>query len=145
MRVDESITIEASRERVWAQISDPSKSEVFMKDVHFTPIKGEPTTGPRARYTMRMKVGSTELGGTIEVTEFDPPHEMAWNSITGIDQRGRWILREQGHSRTKVTLRFGYQAPGGLLALVADRVARPLVRGNLRDSLGALKRMLEVR
>ena len=29
----------------------------------------------------------------MEVVEWDPPHELAWTNITGIDQRGRWILR----------------------------------------------------
>ena len=41
--------------------------------------------------------------------------------------------------------RLGYQSPGGVLALVADRIGGRMVRRNVRRSLGALKRMLEVR
>ena len=41
-----------------------------------------------------MRVGSAEIGGLIEIVEFDEPGDMAWTSITGIDQRARWRLRE---------------------------------------------------
>ena len=43
---------------------------------------------------MRMRVGSADIGGLIEVVECDPAADLAWTSITGIDQRGRWRLRE---------------------------------------------------
>ena len=43
---------------------------------------------------MRMHVGSADVGGLIEVVEYHPPGDLAWTSITGIDQRGRWRLRE---------------------------------------------------
>jgi uncharacterized membrane protein len=145
MRVEESVTIEVPREKVWEWVADPSRADKFMQGVRFWVIEGEPTTGLRARYETRMKVGTAEVGGVVEVIEFDAPHEVAWTSITGIDQRGRWILRDQGGRRTKVTFRLSYQVPGGLMGLVADRIGSPLVRRNVRRSLGALKRMLEVR
>ena len=61
-----------------------------------------------ARYTMRMRVGSADVGGLVEIVEYDPPRDIAWTSITGIDQRGRWRLRERGDGRTRVTLRLSY-------------------------------------
>ena len=145
MRVEESVTIEAPREKVWEWVADPSRADKFMSGVRYRVIEGEPTTGLRARYELRMKVRSAEVGGVVEVIEFDPPHEIAWTSITGIDQRGRWMLRDEGGRRTKVTCRLSYQVPGGVMGLVADRIGSPLVRRNVRRSLGALKRMLEVR
>ena len=107
-------------------------------------IDGEPTTGERARYTVRAHVRSAEVGGVVEVIEWDPPHELAWTSITGIQQRGRWILHGQG-KRTEVILRLQYQAPGGLMACSPTTSARRLLKRNVRASLGDLKRMLEVR
>ena len=41
-----------------------------------------------------MRVGSAEVGGLIETVEFGPERDLAWTSVTGIDQRGRWRLRE---------------------------------------------------
>ena len=44
---------------------------------------------------MRMRAGSAEIGGLVEVVEWDEGRDMAWTSVTGIDQRGRWRLREK--------------------------------------------------
>lgn len=144
MRIEERIAINAPRERVWEAVSDISKAGAFMEGMRFWTVEGEPSKGPRARYTVRVQVGSAEVGGLVEVTEWDPPHEMAWTSINGIQQRGRWILHGN-ERRTDVILRLQYQAPGGILALVADRIGGRVVRRDVRHSLDALKRMLEVR
>ena len=39
--------------------------------------------GSGARFTMRMRVGSADVGGLVEVVECDEPRDMAWTSITG--------------------------------------------------------------
>jgi uncharacterized membrane protein len=78
----------------------------------------------------------------VEVVEHEPPHELAWTSVAGIDNRGRWILRERGE-KTEVTMRLSYQVPGGVLALIASRLGAPLLRRSVRESLTALKEKLE--
>jgi len=93
---------------------------------------------------MRMRVGAAEVGGLIEVVEHDTPGDLAWTSITGIDQRFRWRLRDAGRDgATRVTMRLSYGAPGGLLAAVSDRLSASEVRGNLRRSLQRLKAEVE--
>lgn len=144
MHVEQKITIDAPREDVWPWVCDPAKMAEFMQDVEFAPVEGEPRTGMRARYKLRMRVGSAMIGGIVEVIEFEPPHEIAWTSVTGIDQRGRWILHEKGRG-TEVIFRASYEVPGALFALIADRLGSRAVRRNVRDSLAAMKRMLEVR
>ena len=44
---------------------------------------------------------------------------------------------------TKVTFRLSYQSPGGVLALLTDRVSSRLVRQDLKRSLERLKRDVE--
>ena len=56
----------------------------------------EASRGVGARYRMLMHVGSADVGGLIEIVEYDEGRDLAWTSITGIDQRGRWRLREAG-------------------------------------------------
>jgi uncharacterized membrane protein len=90
-------------------------------------VESEQRTGIGARYAMRMKVGSVEVGGLIEIVEFEPPYDIAWTSITGIDQRGRWRVRPRADGGTDVTLRLGYHAEGGLLGVITDRLAAPIV------------------
>ena len=76
------------------------------------------------------------------MVEWDPPHELAWTNITGIDQRGRWMLRDCG-SGTETTLRVSYQVPGGFLALVASQLGRPLIQRDVRRSLQALNEAVQ--
>ena len=97
-----------------------------------------------ARYRMLMRVGSAEIGGLVEVVEHDEPRDLAWNSVTGVDQRGRWRLRERDLGRTDVELRLSYGVAGaGLGGWLAERIAAPTVRGHLRRSLQQLKRQVE--
>ena len=142
MRVEEHIRIGAPREEVWRYVSQPERYSEFMVGSRWDPVPGEPTTGIRARFEICIEVGSTDLGGVIEVVEWDPPHELAWTDITGIDQRGRWVLREREGS-TDATLRVSYQVPGGVLALVASQLGRPIIRRDVRRSLTALKEVVE--
>ena len=69
---------------------------------------------------------------------------MAWSSVTGIDQRGRWRLRELARRSTRVTFRFAYGvAGGGITGLIAERVAARSLRRRFRLSLINLKRAVE--
>jgi uncharacterized membrane protein len=58
--------------------------------------------------------------------------------------RGRWRLRQRGDC-TEVQLRLAYQAPGGLMGLIADRVAAPMVSRSLKRSLRNLQMLAESR
>jgi fatty-acyl-CoA synthase len=143
MRVDREITIAVPPDRVWALVSDPDMYRRLMHGMTRFEVEGDVQRGLGARYVMRMRVRSADIGGLVEVVEFDDCREMAWNSITGIDQRGRWRLREAPDGGTKVQLRLAYGAPGGLLAGVADRLAAPTVGRNLERSLENLRVELE--
>jgi uncharacterized membrane protein len=107
-------------------------------------VASEEPTGLGARYRILLRVGSAEIGGLVEVVEWDRPRELAWTSVTGIDQRGRWRLRDAGESRTRVELRLAYGVAGsGLTGWIAERIAAPTVTGHLRRTLRRLKRMVE--
>jgi hypothetical protein len=64
--------------------------------------------------------------------------------VTGVDQRGRWRLRELDGERTRVIFRFQYGvAGGGIPALIAERVAAISLNRRFRVSLLNLKRAIE--
>ena len=144
MRLEEEIIVEAPREEVWKLVGDPTVYPRFMAGLsHFDAEAHEATAELGARYSMHMLVGSAEIGGLVEIVEYDAPNDLAWTSITGIDQRGRWRLREAGEGRTRIVLRLSYGAPGGLVGALADRLSAPQLRRNLRRSLQRLKAELE--
>ena len=148
MRVQAQIEISAPAEAVWTFISDPERLLHFMSGVTRWEVEGEQSDGVGARYRMLMRVGSAEVGSLVEVVESDAPRDLAWTSVTGLDQRGRWRLRERGASarapRTHVEFRLAYGvAGGGLFGWLSERIAAPQVSDHLRRSLGQLKRQVE--
>jgi uncharacterized membrane protein len=144
MRLNESVDISAPPKLVWDYIIDPHNYLHFMSGVTRWEVAGETAKGLGARYRMLIRVGAAEIGGLIEVVEFQEPSDMAWSSVTGIDQRGRWRLRELDDGRTRVELRFAYGVAGaGISGLIAERVASPGLGAHLRRSLHQLKREIE--
>ena len=113
MRIVIRSDIEAPRQMVWNYIVDPDRFPEFMEAVTRWEIAGPIRSGLGARFSMRVHVGWAELGGLSEVVEFDPPCDLAWTSITGVDHRGRWRLRRRGHGCTNLELRVAYHARGG--------------------------------
>jgi uncharacterized membrane protein len=129
---------------VWAIVSDPERVLSFMSGVTRWELAGPARDGLGARYRTLLRVGAAEVGGLIEVVEWSPPTELAWTSVTGIDQRGRWRLREQRDGRTWVELRLAYGVVGsGFSGWVAEHVAAPTVAGHVRRTLAQLKRLAE--
>ncbi len=144
MRVGSTILIGAPADRVWAAISDPTRVLSFMSGVTRWESEGEPTTGLGARYRVLFRIGAAEIGGLIEFVEWDEGRELAWTSVLGIDQRGRWRLRQLSEGGTRVELRMAYGVAGaGLSGWVAERIAAPTLSGHLRRTLRALKRLVE--
>jgi acyl-CoA synthetase (AMP-forming)/AMP-acid ligase II/carbon monoxide dehydrogenase subunit G len=143
MRIEKSCAIDASREEIWEKVSNPSNYSGFMHNFTISEQEGDLEKGKGARYSIRMRVGSADVGGLVEVVEYDEPGDLAWTSVTGIDQRVRWRLREMDDGRTKVSLRLTYDAPGGILATIADRLSSSMVSDILEKSLDNLKHEFE--
>jgi acyl-CoA synthetase (AMP-forming)/AMP-acid ligase II/uncharacterized membrane protein len=144
MRVEKSVVIDASREDIWELIADPCNYPRFMRG--FTRVKlksADGQSGLGARYQVHFRIGSAEVGGLVELVECDAPADLAWTSVTGIDQRLRWRLRETDDARTRVTLRLAYDAPGGILGAVSEQVSKPMVAGTLDESLQNLRAEFE--
>jgi uncharacterized membrane protein len=143
MRVESRICIAASREEIWGIVADPRRHGEFMDGLVVSDLLTPDVTGCGMRWSLRLLVGAAALGGTVEVVEWEPPGDLAWNAVTGISLRGRWRLRERGPDQTEVRLRLAYQAPGGLSGVVADWVASPLVKRRLDRSLRRLRAVVE--
>jgi acyl-CoA synthetase (AMP-forming)/AMP-acid ligase II/carbon monoxide dehydrogenase subunit G len=144
MRVEKTTAIDAAREEIWERVADPCAYPAFMAGVTRLERKTEePERGVGARYSIRMRVGSADVGGVVEIVEFDEPADLAWTSVTGIDQRLRWRLREADDGRTLVTLRLAYDAPGGLLGELSEQVSKPMVARNLERTLHNLRSEIE--
>ena len=144
MRVSAQANVAAPMEDVWSIVSDPERMLSFMSGVTRWEVAGEKPTGLGARYRVLFRIGAAEVGGLIEMVEWDEPCELAWTSVTGLDQRGRWRLRELPGGRTRVELRLAYGVAGaGLAGWLAERVAAPTVSSHMQRTLQQLRRLVE--
>jgi uncharacterized membrane protein len=145
MRLERSISIAAPRQVVWDYVTDASNYLEFMDGLTRWECETGEAMEPGARFRMLLRVGSAEVGGLIEIVEWDPPGDLAWSSVTGVDQRGRWRLRELSPRSTRVTFRFAYGVAGsGIAGLLAERVAARPLRRRLGRSLENVRRAIEV-
>jgi uncharacterized membrane protein len=144
MRIAEHIDAIAPPALVWEQVSDPSRVLHFFAGMTRWEVEGGRRTGLGARYRMLLRVASAEVGGLIEIVEFAPERDLAWTSVTGVDQHGRWRLRPLPDGGTRVELRLQYGvAGGGIWSWLAEQLAGPTVRGHARRTLAQLKRTVE--
>ena len=137
MRIEEQIVIAAAPDDVWELIADPVSLGELDDGVIVEPDRPGERPGVRSRYRAMLRVGPVPVGGEVEIVEFAPGRELAWTSLTGIDQRFRLRVRATGDGRTRVTLRFGYTSPGAL-GVIADLAAYTQVRGVMRNLLKAV-------
>jgi len=145
MRIHESIDVGAPAAAVWDVITDPVQLLYVLHNSTLWEPVDDPRGGIGARYRTRMRVGSAEVGGLVEVVEWDPGRDLAWTSVTGVDQRGRWRLRERVPGRTHVELRFaGGVAGAGLGGWLAEQVAARYIADNTRRSVVLLKQYVEL-
>jgi carbon monoxide dehydrogenase subunit G len=82
MRVERDILIDASPEEIWELVSKPDNYDRFWHGLTRLERKNE-EEGLGARFALRMRIGSADIGGLIEIVEYDEPADMAWTSITG--------------------------------------------------------------
>jgi uncharacterized membrane protein len=143
MRVERRCVINADRNVVWKVVGDPDRYPEFMTNLERWETANDQPAGVGARYMVHWKIGSVPVGGLIELVEFDESRDLAWVGITGITMRGRIRLREGADGETKVTFRLSYQAPGGILGYIADRIAARQVGRTVGDTLKSLKKLVE--
>ena len=143
MRVERLRVIDADRHAVWKVVSDPDCYPEFMASLERWETVTEGPVRLGARYTVHWKIGSVPIGGVVEVVDFDPTRDLAWIGITGVSLRGRFRLRDTDDGRTNLTFRLAYESAGGILGLIADRVASRQVGRNMTETLKNLKRMVE--
>jgi carbon monoxide dehydrogenase subunit G len=144
MRINESTLVAAPPETAWNYLADPENYLRFMSGITHWEVVGGRVNGLGARYRILVRIGAAEVGGLIEMVEWNEPFDIAWHSVTGVDHRGRWRIREQGEGLCRIEFRFAYGVVGGGIAgLVTEVAAAFTVRRQMRRTLQHLKRQVE--
>jgi uncharacterized membrane protein len=143
MRVERRALIDTGRDSVWKFVSNPDCYPQFIASLERWETRTDDPMKIGSRYTVHWKIGSVPIGGMVEVVEFDEGRDLAWIAITGVSHRGRFRLRETEDGRTEVTFRLAYESAGGILGLIADRVAAREVGRKMTATLKNLRSLAE--
>jgi uncharacterized protein YndB with AHSA1/START domain len=142
MRISQTITIDRPPADVFKLIGDPARYPSILPESTTWKAAGSQTQGVGATFRVRMKVGSVQVGGTIEVVRWEDDVVIEWSSLQGVRQSGRWLLTPT-NGGTELSLELSSDIGGGLIGKLVERIAtRSLVR-NLWVTLLAARRIVE--
>ena len=142
MRISRHVLIDRPRREVFTLVSDLSRGPEWFAGITRWEPRSRKRRGVGARYRVLVRVGSIEAGGTLVVTEWKPPGTIAWESEDGVEQRGRWRLRETA-SGTELSLEIEFSLPGGPAGWLVERLAGRAIARDMLATLLAARRILE--
>lgn len=78
------------------------------------------------RYRWHVRAVGMDWSFDVAVTEIQPPHVLAWESLEGVKNQGRYQLRAVPEG-TEVALTLSYEIRNRLMERAVNKAARPLV------------------
>lgn len=80
----------------------------------------------RYRYRWHVRAVGMDWAFDVEVTDIDPPTVLAWESLEGVKNQGRYQLRAVPEG-TEVSLTLSYDIRNRLMEKAVNKAAKPLV------------------
>ncbi len=134
--------IAAPVEAVFAFVDDHHNTTKYMKDLTKWAPVGAKTHGKGAQFQVAMKAGPMTLSSVVDITTWTENRTIGWRSVEGFKQTGRWSFKPSPGG-TEATFDMDYELPGGIAGRMASRLADPVVRGNLEQSVRNLRSQVE--
>ena len=134
--------IAAPVEQVFAFVDDHRNTTKYMKDLTKWAPVGSKTHGKGARFEVAMKAGPMTLSSVVDITTWTENRAIGWRSSEGFKQTGAWTFKKAG-TGTEATFDMEYELPGGIAGRMLSRAADPIVRGNIEQSVRALRAQVE--
>jgi uncharacterized membrane protein len=106
----------------------------------FEPAAGRPDQGLGSAFDATFAVKAVKIKSTIEVTEWVRDEVIAFHSIDGFTNWSTWRFAADGPERTRISVVFSYELPGGLAGKALGRMLEPVIALTVRDSDKALRR-----
>ena len=141
-RVHREITIAAPPAAVFALLADVANYKLFFVGLtRWEPITPEPF-GVGSRIKVLQRAGSIAVGGVVRVTAVETDRFLAWESESGLRQRGQWSLEAVGGG-TRLTLQLEAHLSGGLAGKIAEYLSAKTFSRYMEATLLAVKRIVE--
>lgn len=95
------------------------------------------------RYRWHVRALSMDWTFDVVITEIQPPKVLAWESINGVKNQGRYHLREVPEG-TEVALTLSYEIGSRFMEKAVNKAATPLVGKVSRQILERVEARLQV-
>jgi len=144
-RVELSVDIEASADRIWAVLTTPTEFPKWIKGMRSVELLTEGGYGVGTRYTVTAGRENQTVEWTVEIDALDPQRRIDYTYTGDVEGSGGWSLTplEQGKGY-RVTSFDEFAPPGGwLIKLLSKLWLDNANRAARRESLEQLKDMLE--
>lgn len=133
--IEARVMVPSSPERVFALIRDVESFPQYTQTVEAVqPLGNE-------RYRWKVRVGGIAYQWDIEVIESTPPERIAWQSLSGIQNRGRYTLVPVTGG-TDVQLVIDYTLNSRWLDRTLGRAAGPVVNRISAETLQKVRSRL---
>jgi uncharacterized protein YndB with AHSA1/START domain len=147
-KLEREIEIEASREQVYAVLTDPDclgEWVTIQEELEEAPEGRDLERGDTLR--QRMKVAGQRFKLSWTVVESDPPSRIVWEGKGPMGSKAKAIyeLDEAGDGRTRFSYMNEYGMPGGPAGRLAGRAIVKASGGEADRSLERLKELVESR
>lgn len=136
------VVIDASPERVWAELADIEGQPRWMREMKEVRLLTPAPVGVGTRGEATVRIFGIAVTDPVTVTEFDPPRRF------GIRHEGTFagsgvIELEPGVDGTSTILRWEETLIPPLLPHLGAAVQRPILERIFQDDLGRLRDLLE--
>lgn len=118
--IEHSEIIKASPERVFSLLRRVEDFAEYSDWVEAIEHLGE------ERYRWHIRAVGMDWTFDVEVTETRPPEVLAWKSLDGVKNHGRYQLRSAAEG-TEVSLTLTYEIRNRLMEKAVNKAAKPLV------------------
>lgn len=136
--IEHSEIINASPERVFELLSRVEDFADYSDLIRSIEILGE------NRYRWHVRAVGMDWAFDVMVTEIQPPHVLAWESLDGVKNQGRYRLRAVPEG-TEVALTLSYELRNRLMEKAVNKAAKPLVGKVSRQILERVEARLNER
>ena len=104
---------------------------------------GELEHGLGAVYDSTFQVPPVKLNSRVEITDWKQDELLELTSVKGFTNASVWRFEADGPERTRVSVVFSYQLPGGLAGKVMGKALEPIIAQSVRRSESNLRAGIE--
>ena len=139
--LESEIFIDRVPEDVFAFVFEPANAAQWQEGVVLAELTSEGPLGMGSTWRNVSKMMGREINNEFEVTDYDPPHQFCYKSISGPIQNKTCVTFEALNGGTLMTYSGEGEASG--LFKMAEGILRNRLESQFKKNLNRLKALLE--